>query len=160
MATSKKWVYGTGGFPKCLRQTTFTPPTPSTLKPTEIQIANKAFAINPVDVQAMNMYNTATSYLPWPLSALTGGGGQQEQEGGREVCCDFAGTVTHAGAQSGYQVGDEVFGFTMRFVDETQELSPFTPDERLGATAGLAISLMHGTIASETTSAPPLKSSL
>lgn len=105
----KKWVYTTGGFPECLRQTTYTAPPSSTLKPTEIQVRVKAFAINPVDVQAMNLYKTSPSLLPWPLSLLSSADPHQEHE----ACEDFSGTVTHAGPSSGFQPGDEVFGITM-----------------------------------------------
>lgn len=70
----------------------------------------KAFAINPVDVQAMNLYKTSSSPRPWPFSALFGSSGDGQE---KETCCDFSGTVTHAGPGSGYTKGDEVFGFTM-----------------------------------------------
>lgn len=105
----KKWVYTTGGFPQCLRQTTYTAPSPSTLKPTEVQIRVHAFAINPVDVQAMNLYKTSPSLLPWPLSLLSSADPNQELE----TCEDVSGTVIHAGPESGLQPGDEVFGITM-----------------------------------------------
>lgn len=105
----KKWVYTTGGFPACLRQTTYTAPSPSTLKPTEIQIRVKAFAINPVDVQAMNLYKTSPSLLPWPLSLLSSADPNDEHE----ACEDFSGTVVHAGPASGFQPGEDVFGITM-----------------------------------------------
>lgn len=128
---SKKWVFNTGGFPQCLRQTTYTPPSPSSLKPTEIQIRTKAFAINPVDVQSMNLYNklslsssssSSSSSWSWsPLSLFTAGTGNQNNSSsssssppaGRETCEDFSGTVIHAGADAGFQPGDEVFGFSM-----------------------------------------------
>lgn len=107
----KKWVYTTGGFPECLRKTTYTPPPPLALKPTEIQIRVKAFAINPVDVQAMNLYKTSPSLLPWPLSLLFGGSSRAVE---RETCEDFSGTVVHAGSVvQGFQPGDDVFGITM-----------------------------------------------
>lgn len=106
---SKKWVYTTGGFPEGLRQTTYKAPPSSALKPTEIQVRVKAFAINPVDVQAMNLYTTSPSLLPWPLSLLSGADPNQEHE----TCEDFSGTVVHAGPDSGFQPGDEVFGITM-----------------------------------------------
>lgn len=107
--THRKWVYSTGGFPACLRQATYTAPPPSTLKPTEIQVRVKAFAINPVDVQAMNLYRTSPSLLPWPLSLLSSADPNQEHD----ACEDFSGTVTHAGPDAGFQPGDEVFGMTM-----------------------------------------------
>lgn len=129
MTTAKKWVYTTGGFPQCLKQMTYTPPAPSTLKSTEIQVRTKAFAINPVDVQVMNLYKTSASLLPWPLSALTtgswtggggGGGGREGQEAmERETCCDFSGTVTHAGPDAGFRAGDEVFGLTVPLMSGT-----------------------------------------
>lgn len=107
---AKKWVYTTGGFPNSLKQTTYTPPSPSTLRPTQIQVRTKAFAINPVDVQAINLYRDSPSLLPWPLSALA----HSSQDQQRETCCDFSGVVTHAGAEAdGLRVGDEVFGITL-----------------------------------------------
>ncbi|KAJ4389401.1 hypothetical protein N0V93_006869 [Gnomoniopsis smithogilvyi] len=111
--SSKKWTYTTGGFPQCLHQTTFDPPAASDLNATQIQVRTKAFAINPVDVQAMNLYKTSSSPYPWPLSLLLAGssGGSENQE--HETCCDFSGTVTHAGSNAGFAPGDEVFGFTM-----------------------------------------------
>lgn len=124
MATAKKWIYTTGGFPQSLKQTTYTPPTPASLKPTEIQVRTKAFAINPVDVQAINLYKDSASLLPWPLSTLSttlysaagavgAVAGPQQPE--HDTCCDFSGTVVHAGpdAAGGLQPGDDVFGFTM-----------------------------------------------
>lgn len=110
MSTFKKWTYSTGGFPQSLHQTTYTPPAPSSLKPTEVQVRTKAFAINPVDVQAMNLYGTSSSSLWWPVSTLIGSSGDGQE---RETCCDFSGTVIHAGPRSGYTMGEEVFGFTM-----------------------------------------------
>ncbi|KAJ4424568.1 hypothetical protein N0V82_000698 [Gnomoniopsis sp. IMI 355080] len=112
MSASKKWTYTTGGFPQCLHQTTSSPPAASDLKATQIQVRNKAFAINPVDVQAMNLYKTSSSPFPWPLSILAGSSSNPDQE--HETCCDFSGTVTHAGPNAGgFATGDEVFGFTM-----------------------------------------------
>lgn len=111
MSASKKWTYTTGGFPQCLHQTTSTPPAASDLTPTQIQVRTKAFAINPVDVQAMNLYKTPPSPYPWPLSLVTGSSSTHDQE--HETCCDFSGTVTHAGPSAGFATGDDVFGFTM-----------------------------------------------
>lgn len=111
MSVSKKWTYTTGGFPQCLHQATSSPPAASDLSPTQIQVHTKAFAINPVDVQAMNLYKTPSSSYPWPLSIVTGSSSNQEQE--HETCCDFSGAVTHAGSNAGFATGDEVFGFTM-----------------------------------------------
>lgn len=109
--SSKKWTYTTGGFPPCLHQTTASPPAASDLKATQIQVRTKAFAINPVDVQAMNLYKTSPSPYPWPLSILAGTSSNPDQE--HETCCDFSGTVTHAGPNAGFVPGDQVFGFTM-----------------------------------------------
>ncbi|CAN8095701.1 unnamed protein product [Discula destructiva] len=110
MAPFKKWTYTTGGFPQCLHQTTSSPPAPSDLTTTQIQVRIKAFAINPVDVQAMNLYKTSTSPYPWPLSLFTGTASDQQQH---DTCCDFSGTITHAGPNAGFVPGDDVFGFTM-----------------------------------------------
>lgn len=111
MSASKKWTYTTGGFPQCLQQTTASHLAASDLKPTQIQVRTKAFAINPVDVQAMNLYKTSPSPYPWPLSLILGGSSSDQEH---ETCCDFSGTVTHAGRDAaGLATGDEVFGFTM-----------------------------------------------
>lgn len=113
MATSKKWTYTTGGFPQCLHQTTYTPPGPSDLSPTQIQVRTKAFAINPVDVQAMNLYKDSPSPYPWPLSLVLPGSSSSSNTQEHDTCCDFSGTVLHAGANAGFAPGDAVFGFTM-----------------------------------------------
>lgn len=112
MATSKKWVYTTGGFPHCLHQKTYTPPPPAALAPTQIQVRTRAFAINPVDVQAMNLYRASASPYPWPLSALVASPAADD-DGEHDTCCDFSGVVTHAGPSAGVAAGDAVFGFTM-----------------------------------------------
>lgn len=142
MATAKKWVYTSGGFPQCLKQTTYTPPAPSSLKPTEIQIRTKAFAINPVDVQAMNLYKNSPSLLPWPLSALTTNswtsGGAEQQEHEHETCCDFSGTVAHAGADSGFRPGDEVFGITLAPMSGTGAAAEVLTLDTAGAAVAVA----------------------
>lgn len=111
MSASKKWTYTTGGFPQCLHQTTASPPAASDIKSTQIQVRTKAFAINPVDVQAMNRYKDPSPPYPWPLSLVAGPSGTPDQQE-HETCCDFSGTVTHAGPHAGFSPGDEVFGFT------------------------------------------------
>lgn len=120
MSSFKKWTFTTGGFPQCLHQTTATPPAASDLKPTQIQVRTKAFAINPVDVQAMNLYKTSPSPYPWPLSLVLGGGASSSSSSEHETCCDFSGTITHVGSgdggsdtTGGFTPGDQVFGFTM-----------------------------------------------
>ncbi|PSS00802.1 hypothetical protein BD289DRAFT_423345 [Coniella lustricola] len=117
MTTSKKWTYSSGGFPQCLHQTTYTAPAPAALKPTEIQVRTHAFAINPVDVQAMNLRHDTTALIPWPLSAFVPAGLNSSSQSESEACCDFSGTILHVGSavssSNAFEPGDEVFGFTM-----------------------------------------------
>lgn len=81
-----------------------------------------ACALNPVDVQMMNLPLWKIPFLP-----LSG-----KEKG---VGCDFSGTVV-AGGRTGFQSGDEVFGVTMK---------PFTPAG--GALAGMSEFNMENTVA-------------
>jgi NADPH:quinone reductase-like Zn-dependent oxidoreductase len=95
MSGFKAWTYTTPSYPQCLSQTTL--PTPESLSPTEIQVQIKAAALNPVDIQLMNVPLWSLPYLNF----TKGIGG------------DFSGIVLKAGQESGFDIGDEVFGLTM-----------------------------------------------
>lgn len=63
-----------------------------------IIVKNRYFSVNYADVTIRwGLYESALQHVGWPI--VPG--------------FDFAGTVLWAGSQSGYQVGDEVFGFTL-----------------------------------------------
>lgn len=89
----KAWTWDHQGYPKALRQTTLQ--TKSDLSTTEIRVRVKAAAINPVDVQLMNV--PLWPYLPTFLAAPEHGTAE-----------DFSGVVEAAGEKTGYKVGDEV----------------------------------------------------
>lgn len=95
MPDYKAWTYTHSGYPACLSETK--QPVPEQLKSTELQIHVKSAALNPVDIQLMN--------VPlWNIPGLNHPKG---------VGCDFAGVVLKAGAESGFREGDEVFGLHM-----------------------------------------------
>lgn len=93
MAEAKLWVNTRGGYPACLKQTTKSPP--AQLAPTQVQMRIRAAALNPVDVQLMN--------LPfWSLPFL----GYEKGVG-----CDMAGTILRVGPEVKHlKEGDEVMG--------------------------------------------------
>lgn len=127
MATqeAKGWTY-TGGYPHSLHQSTIHPPRNSEVKSIfntpHMLVSIHAAALNPVDIQMMNL---PTWKMPW--NALYG-----KEKG---VGCDFSGVVK-AGGRSGFQQGDEVFGITMK---------PFMPYG--GALATMAEFNMANTVA-------------
>lgn len=95
MPSYKAWTYTTPGYPECLSLTE--QPLPEQLKPTEIQVRIKTAALNPVDIQLMNVPLWSLPYLNNP----------------KGVGCDFSGVVLKSGPSSGFQEGDEVFGLHM-----------------------------------------------
>ncbi|GAM82317.1 hypothetical protein ANO11243_002960 [Dothideomycetidae sp. 11243] len=95
---SRAWVYNHEGYPRGLRLTSL--PTKSTLSPTELRVRVKAAAINPVDIQLMNL--PLWSYLPPFLAAPE-----------RATAEDFSGVVEAAGENAGFKAGDEIFGMVM-----------------------------------------------
>lgn len=96
MAEVKAWTYTTPGYPNCLTQQKIK--TPSSLPtPTSVQIKVHSAALNPVDIQLMNIPFWSIPYLNHP----------------KGVGCDFSGTILRAGSDSGYAEGDEVFGLQM-----------------------------------------------
>lgn len=91
--TSKAWVYGHQGYPQALRLTSL--PVKQALGPTEVRVQVKAAAINPVDIQLMNL--PLWAYLPTFIAAPE-----------HAIAEDFSGVVEAAGPDSGYKTGDEV----------------------------------------------------
>jgi reticulon-4-interacting protein 1, mitochondrial len=99
MAQFKAWSYCTSGYPSALALKPIElPPFP---KEKEIHIQVQAAALNPVDIQLIN--------LPiWNLPGL------RHQKGIGE---DFAGQVIAVGSGvTNWKIGDQVWGFTMGFV--------------------------------------------
>ena len=105
MATQepKAWTY-TGGYPKTLKQSTINPPTASSLRDSKddphMLVRIHACALNPVDIQIMNMPTWRYPWNPWYGE-------------GKGTGNDFSGTVI-AGGKSGFKEGDEVFGLTLQ----------------------------------------------
>ena len=100
---ARAWTY-TGGYPDTLKLSTIHPPTANAFKDDgsdpHMLVKIHACALNPVDVQIMNM-----PIWNYPWNALYG----------KEKTCvnDFSGTVL-AGGQTGFKEGDEVFGLTLK----------------------------------------------
>lgn len=104
-AIIRAWVYTTGGYPSCVRQTLLPAPdiqptiSGGIVGPTTLLIRVRAAALNPVDIQLMNL-----PVLSWSLPYLSGAE--------RGIGADFAGTVVTAGREVAgeFGAGDEVFG--------------------------------------------------
>jgi reticulon-4-interacting protein 1, mitochondrial len=95
MATVKSWVYTSAGYPETLQlRDTVAPANPG---PHHVLVRVKASALNPVDIQLMNL----------PLNSLPGL--NRPKVAGR----DFAGVVIAAAPGTGFEKGDEVMGVTM-----------------------------------------------
>ncbi|KAM0807584.1 putative Chaperonin 10-like protein [Seiridium cardinale] len=95
MATVKSWVYTHAGYPETLQlQDTEVPSKPS---PNHLLLRVKAAALNPVDVQMMNL----------PINSIPG------LNRPKIVGKDFAGIVLDAAPDTGFSSGDEVMGVTM-----------------------------------------------
>lgn len=97
---ARAWVHTSGGYPSALQLSSITPPSKDEVKPNHILVRIHAAALNPVDIQIMN--------LPiWsiPLPMLTAE---------KTLCSDFSGTVIQGGGNSGFAEGDEVFGVAMK----------------------------------------------
>ncbi|KAJ9606168.1 hypothetical protein H2200_009129 [Cladophialophora chaetospira] len=91
----KSWVHTIAGYPQTLKLSEIEiPPAPA---PGHILIQLRAAALNPVDIQLMNIPLNSLPYLNGPKVA------------GR----DFAGTILAAGEDTGFEKGDEVFGISM-----------------------------------------------
>lgn len=102
MATTqcKAWTYTSGGYPSSLRLSSITPPSKNEVKPNHILVKVRSAALNPVDIQIMNLFVWSI-----PLPMLTA-----EKTTGS----DFSGTVIQGGEGSGFVEGDEVFGVNMK----------------------------------------------
>lgn len=96
----KAWTYTSGGYPSSFRLSSITPPSKNEVKPNHILVQIKSAALNPVDVQLMNL-----PFWSIPLPMFTAE---------KTVGCDFSGVVLQGGEGSGYSEGDEVFGFTAK----------------------------------------------
>lgn len=96
--TIRAWTYTTGGYPSCLQDSFLPAPSAATpLRPTQLLVRVRAAALNPADIQLMNLPFVWS--LPY-FSSLRKGFG-----------ADFSGTVIAAGgAAAGFAAGDEVFG--------------------------------------------------
>ncbi|KAI0017991.1 alcohol dehydrogenase [Xylariomycetidae sp. FL0641] len=96
MSKVKSWIYTKAGYPETLQlEETEVPSAPG---PHHLLVQTKAAALNPVDIQLMNVFLNSLPGLNKPKIA------------GR----DFAGVVLAAGSEtSGFSKGDEVMGVTM-----------------------------------------------
>ncbi|OQO07449.1 hypothetical protein B0A48_07146 [Cryoendolithus antarcticus] len=98
----KAWTYVSGGYPNGLKQSTVRVPRPNDIKglgtTAHMLIRLKACALNPVDIQMINLNSSLTPAAP------------KKQEKG--VVCDFAGIV-EAGGRTGFIKDEEVFGLTL-----------------------------------------------
>lgn len=94
----KAWTYTQGGYPSAVHQTTIPVPAPEKpLSPTQLRVRVKAAALNPIDVQLINI--PLWPYIPSSLVAPEKGIGE-----------DFAGVVEQAGSATGFKPGDHVLG--------------------------------------------------
>ncbi|GME47023.1 Protein YIM1-1 [Neofusicoccum parvum] len=95
--TTRAWIYTTGGYPSCLSQASLPAPT-APLAPTQLLVRVRAAALNPVDIQLMNLP------LAWSLPGLA--------SARKTPGADYAGTVLACGSEAGRSLapGDDVFG--------------------------------------------------
>ncbi|KAF2724432.1 alcohol dehydrogenase [Polychaeton citri CBS 116435] len=95
----RAWTYTHSGYPQSLQFSTVSAPTLEDVNPNHILVKIHAAALNPVDIQMMN--------LPiWSIPVHTFNGPKVSSS-------DFSGTVLAAGQRTGFKQGDEVFGVTM-----------------------------------------------
>ena len=87
------WVFTHEGYPDALHRATLAPLPRPALK--ELHVRVKAAALNPVDIQLMNI--PVWKYLPSSWISPVKGIGE-----------DFSGVVEAAGKHSGFDIGDEV----------------------------------------------------
>lgn len=111
--TSKAWTYDGSGYPQSLRLSnkpiSSTPSTPHT-----IILRTRAAALNPVDIQLMNLFLWS---LPYPSASHS-----LVRQGLMGSGCDFAGTVLAAGTETGLKPGDEIFGLSMSLAGSSGSL--------------------------------------
>ena len=124
---SRAWTY-TAGYPDTLKLSNISyPHTDEIVKgfgPPRILVRVHACALNPVDIQMMNLPSWK---LPW--NSLYG-----KEKG---TVCDFSGTVM-AGGETGFKQGDEVFGLTLKAFEAASGAS--TGGGALGEVADLNMS--------------------
>ena len=96
-STTKAWIYTTPSYPDTLQQTTI--PVPATPAPNHLLIEVRASALNPVDIQLMNL---PLNYLPF-------------FNGPKIAGRDFAGVVLAAGTGTAFRAGNEVMGLNLSF---------------------------------------------
>jgi NADPH:quinone reductase-like Zn-dependent oxidoreductase len=98
----KAWTYTSGGFPKGLKPATVLVPRANDIKglgtTAHMLVKIKACALNPVDVQMINLMSSII-----PLKSY------QKEKG---TVCDFS-AVVDAGGRTGFIRGDEIFGMTL-----------------------------------------------
>ena len=91
----KSWTYTTAGYPQTLKLSeTKIPATPA---PGHVLVQIRATALNPVDIQLMNV----------PLNSLPG------LNGPKIPARDFSGTILAAAPDTEWEKGDEVMGISM-----------------------------------------------
>ncbi|THX89678.1 GroES-like protein [Aureobasidium pullulans] len=100
----KAWTFTHEGYPHAIHKSAL--PAPFRPSATELHVRVKAVALNPVDIQLMNL--PIWKYLPKFVAPLEKG-----------IAEDFSGIVESAGKDSGYEVGDEVFGITFTLTGGT-----------------------------------------
>ncbi|THZ83621.1 GroES-like protein [Aureobasidium pullulans] len=100
----KAWTFTHEGYPHAIHKSAL--PAPFRPSATELHVRVKAAALNPVDIQLMNL--PIWKYLPKFFAPLEKG-----------IAEDFSGIVKSAGKDSGYEVGDEVFGITFTLTGGT-----------------------------------------
>lgn len=94
-STTKGWHFTTGPYPEGLKFGDIPIKPAADLGPTEILVRVKAAAINPVDIQIMNL--PFWSYTPSFLAPEV-----------KSTAKDFAGVVERAGKDTEWKEGDEV----------------------------------------------------
>ncbi|THV77605.1 GroES-like protein [Aureobasidium pullulans] len=100
----KAWTFTHEGYPHAIHKSAL--PAPFRPSATELHVRVKAAALNPVDIQLMNL--PIWKYIPKFFAPLEKG-----------IAEDFSGIVESAGKDSGYEVGDEVFGITFTLTGGT-----------------------------------------
>lgn len=97
-ADNRAWCFKPGGYPSGLHLSSTKPPEDAA--PNHLLVRIHAAALNPVDIQLMNLLGS------FPISWIT--------STEKTLCSDFSGTVISAGSGAdGFAKGDEIFGLTM-----------------------------------------------
>ena len=91
----RSWVYTAAGYPQTLTLSTID--VPSTPASSSVRIQVHASALNPVDIQLMNLPFNSLPYLNGP----------------KVPARDFSGIILAAGSDTNFEKGDEVFGISM-----------------------------------------------